>query len=290
MKAMQIRPPAVSGLFYPADPTLLALNVDGMLEAQAVEAEQIAGRDLTTPPRAIIVPHAGYAYSGPTAAAAYARLRGHAFRTAVIVSPSHREYFSGISVYDGDAYRTPLGLINVDVELRERLLMQFKGVIRQSQLGHRDEHAVEVHLPFIQRINPEAKILPIVMGDQRGEYCSILGKALARIADHDGVLLIASSDLSHFHQQEEAQELDNVVANHVREIQPAKLLDDIAAKRCEACGGGPIAAVLSACLQLGASNVSILHQCTSGDISGDTRRVVGYLSAAIAADTAGRRP
>ncbi len=291
MKAMQIRPPAVSGLFYPADPTLLALNVDGMLEAQGssvAAAGSAGGRATPMAPRAIIVPHAGYAYSGPTAAAAYATLRGHAFRTAVIVSPSHREYFSGISVYDGDAYRTPLGLINVDVELRERLL-QYKGVIRQSQLGHRDEHAVEVHLPFLQRINPDAKILPIVMGDQRGEYCTILGKALAHIAD-EGVVLIASSDLSHFHQQEEAQELDRVLANHVREIQPAKLLDDIAAKRCEACGGGPIAAVLSACLQLGANNVSILHQCTSGDISGDTRRVVGYLSATIAADSAGRRP
>ncbi|MCB2206543.1 AmmeMemoRadiSam system protein B [bacterium] len=279
MKAMKIRPPAVSGLFYPSDPTLLSLDVDNMLE-------NVTAASLSGPPLAIVAPHAGYAYSGPTAAAAYATLRNRPFKTAIIVSPSHREAFHGISVYDGDAYRTPLGLINVDVALREKLLA-YKGIIKSSVMGHRDEHAVEVHLPFIQRINPEAKILPIVMGDQRTEYCRLLGDALAEIVDSATTVLIASSDLSHFHTHDQAVELDALTARHLRSLQPARLLDDIAGHRCEACGAGPMAAVMTAAMQLGAAHSTILQQCTSGDVTGDHSRVVGYLSAAF---TRGERP
>ncbi|MCZ7555643.1 MAG: AmmeMemoRadiSam system protein B [Bacteroidia bacterium] len=282
MKAMHIRQPAVSGLFYPADPTLLSLHIDSLLD----EHSQAHAGAL---PLGVIAPHAGYAWSGSVAAAAYARLRGHNFRTAVIVSPSHREYFNGISVFEGDAYRTPLGLINVDVELREKLLAS-RGVIHESSLGHRDEHAIEVHLPFLQRVNPDAKILPIVMGDQRAEHCSLLADALAASVNPANTIIIASSDLSHFHDQLTAVGLDNVAAKDIREGLPMKLLDDLATHRCEACGGGPIAVVLSACAQLGADNVSVLKQCTSGDVSGDTQRVVGYLSAIVSAAMPGKRP
>jgi len=273
MKAMKIRTPAVSGLFYPSDPTLLALNVDGMLD-------DYTGINVPGKPIGFIAPHAGYAYSGPTAAAAYALLRSRNFRTAVIVAPSHLEQFNGISVYDGDAYRTPLGLINVDRELRDRLL-SYKGLIRKSPLGHRDEHSIEVQLPFIQRINPEAKILPVVMGEQSSEYCSILSSALAGILEDSSAVLIASSDLSHFYHDEKAKEIDAIAASDIRMGLPMKLLDDLAERRCEACGGGPIASVMSACAQLGAADVRVLHQCTSGDVTGDRARVVGYLSAAI---------
>ena len=273
MKAMIIRPPAVSGLFYPSDPTLLSLDVDNMLEEAL---------DPTLPgaPVAVVAPHAGYAYSGPTAATAYAALKTRPFRTAVIVSPSHREYFNGISVYEGDAYRTPLGLINIDVALRKKLLA-YKGIIKSSIMGHRDEHAIEVQLPFIQRINPDAKILPIVMGDQRPEYCRLLGDALAHVIADSSTVLIASSDLSHFHSQAEARLRDAIAATHLRDVQPMALLDDVASERCEACGAGPVAAVMTAAMHLGAITSTILHQCTSGDVTGDNTRVVGYLSAAF---------
>jgi MEMO1 family protein len=281
MKAMRIRQPAVSGLFYPADPTLLSLQVDSLLDEHA---EQQAG----VLPLGFIAPHAGYAWSGAVAAAAYACLRGRSFRTAVIVSPSHREYFNGISVYEGDAYSTPLGLINVDVELREKLLAS-RGVIHESSMGHRDEHAIEVHLPFLQRVNPDAKILPIVMGDQRTEHCALLADALAASVNPANTIIIASSDLSHFHDQLTAVGLDDVAAKDIREGLPMKLLEDLATHRCEACGGGPIAVVLSACAQLGADKIAVLKQCTSGDVSGDTQRVVGYLSATISSVAPGRR-
>ncbi|MBE0644228.1 MAG: AmmeMemoRadiSam system protein B [Bacteroidetes bacterium] len=272
MKAMQIRPPAVCGLFYPADPTLLTMTIDRLLEDQDVP--ETPGRTL-----AIVSPHAGYAYSGPTAAAAYTLLRRRSFRTAVIVSPSHREYFNGISVYEGDAYRTPLGLINVDVELREKLLA-YKGIITSSQLGHREEHAVEVQLPFIQRINPDAKVLPIVMGDQRSEYCLLLAQALAEILTPD-CILIASSDLSHFHDQATAVDRDRLIAEDITAMKPMRLLDDLSTHKGEACGGGAIAAVMTAAQALGADRGTVLHQCTSGDVTGEMKRVVGYVAAAF---------
>lgn len=278
MKAMQIRPPAVSGLFYPADPTVLSVMVDQLLDATAQTAQRIPGV-----PLALVSPHAGYAYSGPTAAAAYALLRRRSFRTAVIVSPSHREYFNGISVYEGDAYRTPLGLINVDVELREKLL-GYKGIITSSQLGHRDEHAVEVQLPFIQRINPDAKVLPIVMGDQRSEYCLLLARALSEILTPDCVL-IASSDLSHFHEQAAAEDRDRIIAEDISAMKPMRLLQDLNTRKGEACGGGPIAAVMTAAQSLGANRGTVLHQCTSGDVTGEMHRVVGYLAAVFTSST-----
>lgn len=273
MRAKQIRQPAVSGTFYPADPIILALQVDRMLDQQP-------DIPLRGKIRALVSPHAGYVYSGPTAAAGYALLKKQGFRTAVIISPSHREYFNGISIFDGDAYRTPLGLIEVDAVLRERLLNE-KGVFLCSRFGHREEHAIEVQLPFLQRISDDFKILPIVMGDQRREYCMLLGDALARALEGEDAVLIASSDLSHMYTSEKARLLDQRIATDIVSLSAALLYDDLHANRVEACGGGPVVAVMHAARQLGADVSRVLHQCNSGDVTGDTSRVVGYLSAAL---------
>jgi MEMO1 family protein len=273
MAAMTIRPPAVSGTFYPSDPTILSLQIDRMLDEHADAL--VNGRVL-----ALISPHAGYAYSGATAAAAYALLRGRAIRRAVIVAPSHREYFNGMSIYDGDAYRTPLGLVEVDHELREMLLAH-RGVFVSSQFGHREEHAIEVQLPFLQRVLDDITFVPIVMGDQRSEHCMLLGEVLADVLSHDDTVLIASSDLSHMLPDGEAKRTDRVVADDIRALAPGRLLEDLAHHRTEACGGGPIVAVLHASTKQGATCATILDQCTSGDVTGVHHSVVGYLSAAI---------
>lgn len=259
-------------MFYPADPTLLSLNVDTLLEKHT---PSVSGTLI-----GLISPHAGYTYSGYTAAAGYAELKGRNIRTAVIISPSHREYFNGLSLYDGDAYRTPLGIVEVDTALRDRLL-RHKGAFILSRFGHRDEHAVEVQLPFLQRINDDIKIVPIVMGDQRPELSLLLGDILGREIDDDSVIVIASSDLSHMHTDDDAKSLDEVAASDIRDCSALKLMSDIASHRTEACGGGPIAAVMHASLHRGATKAQILHQCTSGDVTGERERVVGYLSAAI---------
>ncbi|MDH7514842.1 MAG: AmmeMemoRadiSam system protein B [Bacteroidota bacterium] len=270
---MVIRPPAVSGTFYPADPTLLMMEVDAFLDA--AEVEDVRGTIV-----GLVAPHAGYMYSGRTAGYAYALLRGKPIETAVIVSPSHREYFKGISVYDGDAYRTPLGIVDIDDRIRRKLLGH-RGVVIPSRFGHRMEHAVEVHLPFLQRVNNDIRIVPLVMGDQRGEYCFLLGRILSEVLSGEQAVLIASSDLSHMHTDEEARRLDAVAAEDIAALSPTRLLRDLESSATEACGGGPICAVMHAGILLGADRARILHTSNSGDVTGDTSRVVGYISAAF---------
>lgn len=269
-----VRAPAVAGSFYPSSPDELREEISALL--RAARPPTVRGSIA-----ALIAPHAGYAYSGPTAAAAYRLIEGRAFDTVVIVSPSHREYFPGVSVYDGIAYRTPLGDLRVQEELRAALV-EDDPVITASLLGHRAEHAVEVHLPFLQStLSALPAILPIVMGDQRAEFCVRLGERLAQVLRGTNSLLIASTDLSHYHAYEDAEALDEAVIRTIARGDAERLLEDLAADRVEACGGGPTAAVLLAARALGARSVTILHHCNSGDITGDRANVVGYVSAAI---------
>ncbi len=273
-RAASIRPPAVAGMFYPAAPDELRRTLGVLLSEAAPPA-------FPGTVRALVAPHAGYPYSGLTAAYAYRLLEGRSIETVVIVSPSHREYFRGISIYDGDAYRTPLGDLAIAAGLRQQLV-EGDAVIEASSRGHRDEHAVEVQLPFLQSMLATAPtILPIVMGDQRTEFCRHLGTRLADVLAGQDVLLVASSDLSHYHPYDEANLLDQSVIRSLERGDAERLMDDLASDRVEACGGGPIATVLLASRALGADTVRILHHCNSGDMTGDRRSVVGYVSAAI---------
>jgi AmmeMemoRadiSam system protein B len=270
---MTIRPPAVAGMFYPAEPHILRSELDKLLE-------RVSMRKIRGSVAALIVPHAGYQYSGFTAAIGWSAVKRQQFDTIVVVSPSHHEYFDGISVYDGSAFATPLGHIEIDSHLRAELV-QNDPVIRVAAIGHGREHAVEVHIPFIQRLFHSAKILPIVMGDQRGEYCLHLGSRLATILRSTNTLLVASTDLSHYFTYAMARTLDGVFAEDVGRFNPDQLLADLESERTQACGGGPTVAVLMAAKKLGANHVELLYQCNSGDVTGDHRAVVGYLSAAV---------
>jgi MEMO1 family protein len=266
------RPCAVCGQFYPADSQELRATVRNLL-AEA-KPERPAGRI-----RGIVAPHAGYFYSGLTAAYAYALLVGQKFETVIVIAPSHRAYFDGISVYSGAAYATPLGSIPVDVKMREALL-KVSPLIQSSDEGHGAEHAVEVHLPFLQVALKSFSLLPIVIGDQRREYCYALGEALAETARDKDILLIASTDLSHYYPSAIAKKLDDAVAERIRQFDFEALMRDLESRRAEACGGGPTVALMLALSRLGVRHMSLLHQCNSGDVSGDKSQVVGYLSAA----------
>ncbi|MBI1806317.1 MAG: AmmeMemoRadiSam system protein B [Ignavibacteria bacterium] len=270
---ISVRQPSVAGMFYPADPDALSRDIDRMLtDAPAKETGgSIVG---------LIVPHAGYPYSGHVAASAYKLLRKTSFATAVIVSPSHREFFDGISIYDGSAYRTPLGEVALDVTLREELVSD-DDVISISILGHGAEHAIEVQLPFLQKVLGEMKILPIVIGNQRRDYCYHLARKLAEHLKGKNVLLIASTDLSHYHPYETAEMFDAIVMRNVAAFDDDGLMTNLEARRAEACGGGPTVTVLAASKLLGANVVKILSHCNSGDITGDRHAVVGYLSAVL---------
>lgn len=268
-----VRHPAVAGMFYPADPPTLSKDVDSLLDT--ITLRKIEGIIV-----ALIAPHAGYQYSGFTAANGYKVLKKYTFESVVIVSPSHREYFEGISIYNGFAYRTPLGDLEIDASLRENLV-KGDAVITESTFGHNLEHAVEVHLPFLQRAIGNIKIVPIVMGDQRREFCFHLGERLAEVLKAKNVLLIASTDLSHYYPYDQAEMLDKVVINDVANFDYEQLMEDLETDRAEACGGGPTVAVLLAAKKLGGNRVTILHHCNSGDVTGDHSGVVGYLSAVV---------
>lgn len=268
-----VREPAVAGIFYAGSKKQLKADI-----------EKLVG---DAPPRAatgtlvgLIVPHAGYMYSGATAAAAYALLRGRKIDACILIGPSHQEYFQGVSVYPGSAYATPLGEAQIDTGLRDALVAD-STIVRASLQGHRGEHSLEVQIPFIQSVLPEAKILPLVMGDQQTEHCYALGEALASALRDLHVVLIASSDLSHFHSSAEARVKDERVMSYIRQYNVVELMEHLEADTCEACGGGPIVAVMTAARLLGATSAEILHACNSGDITGDTDRVVGYCSAAL---------
>ena len=268
-----IRPNAVAGMFYPEGSSELTSDI-----------EQLFNQTNDTPVSGtvvgLIVPHAGYMYSGSTAAYAYRLLKKHSFDSVIIVAPSHAEYFDGISVYNGSGYETPLGNISIDAEMRNALLKN-ESMIEASERGHRNEHAVEVQLPFLQNVLPSFRFLPIVMGDQRKEYCFHLGKKLAHILAGKHSLLIASTDLSHYHTYQEAKNLDHVFIHDVEKFDCELLINHLDNETTEACGGGPAVAVMTAAKLLGANSIRILHHCNSGDITGDQKRVVGYVSAAI---------
>lgn len=272
-----VRPPAVAGMFYPAGKNELRKSVEGMLDAARKNIPSARSGKVSV----IISPHAGYLYSGYTAAHGYSLLDENQFKTVVVISPSHREYFDGLSVFSGKAYSTPLGEVRIDCTVRETFLHHAGKIAIESRVGHGAEHAIEVQLPFLQTTLGEFELVPIVMGDQKLEYCKILGSALSEIARVQDLLIIASSDLSHYYDYDTANRLDAVCINDLRKLDPDKLMDDIGSGRCEACGGGPIASCLYAARQLGLNKSVILHHCNSGDTTGDKSGVVGYLSAMI---------
>lgn len=272
-----IRPPAVAGLFYPARPADLRRDVERML-GDAPRADSPATI------RALLAPHAGYRYSGAIAARAFARARDARPRTVVLVGPSHVEAFDFTSVFDGDAFSTPLGDVPVDHEIA-RAIASVGGAIRLSRRGHmatpaRGEHALEVMLPFLQVLFPGARVVPITMGSQSRAACDALADALRLHTDPQESLLVASSDLSHFHPYDEAVALDSEFCARVAGMDGEAVLDGIARGRCEACGGGPAAAVMMAAARSSpACAANVLARINSGDITGERDSVVGYASA-----------
>ncbi len=275
-----VRPAAVAGTWYPADPAALAAEVDGYLAA----AGPVHGFEAT----ALIAPHAGLVYSGPVAAHAYAAVRGRTYDAAVLVGPSHHVAFDGVSVYGRGAWATPLGPAVVDAALAARLAAA-SPLVSEYPRAHRREHSLELQLPFLRRLLPATPIVPLVMGCQRRETVLGLADALADALRGAAVLLVASTDLSHYFDAEEAAELDARVVAHVARFDWAGLLDEFERYpehergRCVACGGGAAIAVMRAARALGATAARVLERADSGHVSGDREQVVGYLAAAFGA-------
>lgn len=269
-----IRTPAVAGLFYPGDPERLKATVD---EMTAAAAPAPAGRV-----RAAVSPHAGYPYSGRLAARSLTALARSRPETVVVVGPSHVEYFPFTSVFDGEAYATPLGEIPVDRE-RAAALAEGGESLRFSPRGHmqealpRGEHALEVQLPFLQRLLPGVHIVPVVMGEQGYAACMELGEAVAGLGGD--VAVVASSDLSHFYPHDRAEALDRAFADVLATRDPGAVFDAVRDGRCEACGAGPVIAALRSVQDLPGLEYHMLERTNSGAATGDRSSVVGYLAA-----------
>lgn len=274
-----IRPAAVAGSFYPGSPTELAKMLAEFFHA--APKPKIAGR-----PIALVAPHAGYVYSGGIAARAYKALVGEEYKSVIVISPSHTSAFKGVAAFDGKAYSTPFGEAPVDREMTAQIVAA-SDLIALSDKGHfrgpgRSEHALEVQLPFLQTTLRNFSLVALVMGDQDPYTSAELGQALAKvIGNRTDVLIVASSDLSHFHDSQTAGHLDSVIVNDIKKFDFHGLSNHLEAQKTEACGGGPIVAAMMAAKELGANKTEITGYGDSGDTGGDKSSVVGYLSALI---------
>jgi AmmeMemoRadiSam system protein B/AmmeMemoRadiSam system protein A len=264
-----IREPAVSGMFYPEKPDVLSRDVKRYLEN--AKKEKIDGEVI-----ALVSPHAGYMYSGQVAAYAYKLIEGKNFSSVVVIAPSHRALFKGAAIYDRGSYRTPLGLVPIDVDLSKKM-MERRKEIQFIPEAHSQEHALEVQIPFLQEVLKTFKLVPIVMEPYWSwESCQSLASVIAEAVRGKNVLLVASSDLSHFHSYEKAVALDRIVLDHIDRFDPEGLNGDLKKGRCEACGGGPLLTIMLAAKALGANKGKVVKYLNSGDVTEDRSRVVGY--------------
>jgi AmmeMemoRadiSam system protein B len=273
MKAGPVRPSAVAGSWYPGDAPAIRAEVERYLAD--VPETPLPGRLI-----GLIAPHAGLRYSGPVAAHAYATLRGRDRLVAVLVGPSHRAAFDGVALYDRGAFETPLGRTAVD-EATAALLLE-GGVVVADERPHRLEHSLEMQLPFLQHLVPDLRIVPLLMGSQVRVEVDALAAALARAAGAPDVVLIASSDLSHYHPAPVANRLDAEAMAEVEALRPEGLMDLLERSHEHACGGGPMVAVMKASRAAGARVARVLRYADSGDAGErDKSHVVGYLAAAL---------
>ncbi len=229
----------------------------------------------------LVSPHAGYMYSGPFAAFGYKLLENKEFDAVIVIGPSHYHGFGGVSVDKMAGRVTPLGKVEFDQRLIEELIKQNPRLIKYEPDAHTQEHSVEIQIPFLQMVLKGFKLVEIVMGSQDYKTCEGLASALINATKNKKVLFVASSDLSHYHDQKNAERLDQLVIEAVEKFDPELLAKRLAADSCEACGGGPIVTVMLAAKKMGADKSKVLIYGTSGNITGDYHQVVGYLAAAF---------
>jgi len=274
---MDIRPSPIAGRWYPGDSNQLAASVDKYVDAARVA--EIDGEVV-----GIIVPHAGHTYSGPVAGYAFKAVRDLQPDLVAVISPMHQPYPQPFLTCAHQAYQTPLGTLNVDHESVSALsdALETELGFGLTPVRNDQEHSLEIELPFLQRVlNSEFDLLPVMVRDQSPKVVETLGRALAEVLVGRSALLVASSDLSHFYDQLQAETLDAEILSRVEAFDPPGVLQAEEEGKGFACGRNAIAAVLWAARELGANNVKVLNHATSGDVTGDYSGVVGYAAAII---------
>lgn len=265
-----IREPAVAGRFYPSDPKKLSAMLDSYLPSSPA---------ISPAPPVIVAPHAGYLYSGAIAGEVYKRLKIP--ETVVLLCPNHTGMGKAISIWGKGAWKTPLGEVSIDESLAESFLKN-TGEPDFDQGAHLEEHANEVHVPFLQRLNPQTKIVPVVLGPLRLERCLELGSALARAIESRGkdkVLVVASTDMSHYISAEAAKKKDGPALEAIEQLDSENLYARVVEDEISMCGFIPTTTALKTARDLGASQGKLLRYGNSGETTKDFRSVVAYAAA-----------
>nr|WP_321350871.1 AmmeMemoRadiSam system protein B [uncultured Methanoregula sp.] len=261
---MKMRTCAVAGMFYPRDPSHLEQLLETFFGETRPEASPIG----------IVSPHAGYVYSGKVAAHAFGAIDPDFSGTFVLIGPSHRGYLSSVSEIP---WETPLGIVDTDSEFVRAL------DIETDEFSHRDEHSLEVQVPFIKYRFPRARIAPVMMGQQDYTSAKRLGERIVSAikGTRRDVRIVASSDFSHYVPAEKAIRDDSYAIEPLKTLDTIEFYRRIAERGVTACGYGPIAAMVTACSSLGATTARLLRYATSGDVTGDNKAVVGYAAIAV---------
>ena len=275
--ALDVRPSPLAGRWYDADPQVLARSVDGYMDAAQLP-------DLEGEVIAVIAPHAGHTYSGPVAGYAFAALRGRNPDLVAVIAPMHHPYDEPLITTAHEAYSTPLGEIPVDRDALQELdgLLKSELNFGLSPVENDPEHSLEIELPFLQRaLTSSWKLLPVMVRVREASISERFGKALAKVLRGKNFVLVASTDLSHFYDQQTALIYDRSMLNQIESFNPDGAFHLERAGKAFACGLGAFTAVMWAARELGADKVKILRHATSGDVTGDYSSVVGYGAAAI---------
>jgi hypothetical protein len=267
-----VRMPAVAGQFYPGQAQALEHEVE---EYTRFQGEKIAARGC-------LVPHAGYMYSGHVAGAVYGKLALP--RRFIILCPNHTGLGKPLAIMSSGAWKTPLGNAAVDEKLAESLKRN-SPLFSEDAEAHRREHALEVQLPFLQKLQPDFTFVPIVVGTSRYEALEGVGKAIAAAIEEEGadgaVLVAASSDMNHYESDEITRAKDARALDRILALDAPGLYEAIARQQISMCGFGPAIAMLTAARRLGATRAELVRYATSGDISGDRKAVVGYAGVVV---------
>jgi AmmeMemoRadiSam system protein B/AmmeMemoRadiSam system protein A len=270
----EVKDSDLAGSWYPASKPELENQLKSYMDA--ANPEKIEGRIL-----AIISPHAGYIYSGPVAAYGYKAVQGRGIKTVILIGFSHKKRFDGIAAYDRGSWRTPLGDIQIDEALAKEIVSANPRVKFNPGLFDR-ENSVEMQVPFIQLALGDVKLVPLAFGTQNYSDAQSLAATLAlTLKGRKDCLIVASSDMSHYHPYDEANRIDRYSINIITALKARELYEEGRLDVCELCGLLPVTAALLTAKEMGYDKIKELKYANSGDITGDKSRVVGYLSAAV---------
>lgn len=261
----------IAGSWYPGNPSILKRDIQNYFDAvpDLEEKGDVVG---------LIAPHAGYMYSGQVAANAYKLVQGKKYDTVIVVGPSHRVAFRGVSIFSKGGYETPLGIVPIDEESAGKIKNLTKTVADIPE-AHLQEHSVEIQLPFLQVALGEFPFIPLVMGDQGAKTCREVAAAIYETMRDKKILIVGSSDLSHFYNYNIAKKMDAVILQQLKNGDAAKLVEILDNGTAEACGGGPMIVTMLVAHMMGADKAHLLKYANSGDVTGDKGSVVGYAAA-----------